>query len=156
MWQKIIDFFITFGVWAVFLHIPVHGLGHHIATWLQGGTTKIEYLGFWAEFAVIEGLSGGAFQLAYFSGGLIVALAAGLLWWRARKSPTLWDLDDEVTLACLGGLHLLYGLAEGVTLGATPQMVQQFNILAPIAMAVGFMVPLFLYIPRIARWLREA
>jgi len=155
--QKIIDLIITFGVWAIFAHIAIHGLGHALATELLGGEATVKYQGFWAEFVTPVGLSPGEYQIMAFSGGLFVALGMGLLWWRARKSPTLWDLDDELTLACLGGMHLLYGVAEGATLGVWGYrgiVPQSFMILAPIAMATGFLIPLFLYLPKIANWLK--
>jgi len=155
--NKILDLIITFVVWAAFISIPIHELGHHLATVLQGGTATIQYQGFWAGFTYTEGLSPGEYQIMAFSGGLFAALIMGLLWWRARTSPTWWDTDDLVVLACLGGMQMLYGLVEGATLGVWGYrgiVPQSFVILAPVAMAAGFLIPLFLYLPKIADWLK--
>jgi|GEM_PF-2895780 len=157
MINKILDFLITFGIWAVAIMIPVHELGHHLVTILQGGTATIQYQGFWAGLTYVEGLSPGEYQIMAFSGGLFAALIMGLLWWRARKSPTQWDLDDEVAMACFGGMQLLYGLAEGATLGVWGyfgMVPQSFMIAAPIAMAAGFLIPLFCYMFKIADWMK--
>lgn len=156
--QKILDFFITFTVWAFFAHIAIHSLGHALATELLGGTATVRFQGVFAEMVTPIGLSPAEYQIMAFSGGLFAALAMGLLWWRARASPTHWDLDDEVVLASFAGMHLLYGIVEGTTLGATGYMgvvPQSFMILAPLAMAVGFLTPLFLYIFKVADWLME-
>jgi len=153
MANKILDFFITFSVWLI-IAVAIHELGHHLATQLLGGDAYIVYQGFWAGLTYTEGLSPREYEIVAYSGGLFAALMMGLLWWRARTSPTLWDLDDEVILASFGGMQLLYGLVEGATLGAALRITQGYMIMMPIAMVAGFLIPLLLYLPQIASWLQ--
>lgn len=147
MLNKVLDLVITFAVWSTIM-VAIHALGHHIATWLQGGTATVTFFGIWADRTHIQGLSPSESQIVYFAGGLFTALVMGLLWWRARTSPGWVDLDDEGVLGILAAAQLGYGLAEGFTLGTSG-----FVVAGPLIIAI-FMFPVLIYYSlKWAKWL---
>lgn len=107
--QKIFDLIITFGVWILFLLIGVHEMGHALVANLY----KVPY-------AVTFGIGYGQLVASeygfwiYPAGGLLAAFISGLLWWRAKVSPTNWDMDDEAVLAVVAVSQV--GAAIGETI----------------------------------------
>lgn len=144
-YQKLLDLAITFIVWA-FVSLPIHEYGHWLGGQLTGVPLSIEYRG-------LEGYAisaDGQYNLfTYLGGGLFAAMAFALLWWRARASPTEWDLDDEFVLAIMGAGQIGMALAEGgAYLYGWP--IMKAEMIGGLVLALGASV---WYVRRIARWL---
>ena len=108
--QKLLDFGITCTIYCLF-GMLVHQWSHLCVAQLMGvqGYVRYEWM-FGGEFWATSWHPQG--WIILLSGGLGSAIVLGLLWWRARVSPTKWDLDDESMLALWGLTQLGQAIAE--------------------------------------------
>ena len=147
MIRKIVEFLTCFAIyWMIALNL--HEWGHFSINKLQGGDGYVKYPHF------IDGqhwiiTQGYPIWLERASGGLVVALVLGILWYWARRTPTSWDLDDEACFGIIGLIQLAYGLTEGFLYSDNAVL---WGIEAGVATVIGGGVGLWYYVPKLARW----
>lgn len=111
--QKLLDLVICFVVWFA-AQLAIHELFHDLALFTMGygGLSYIKYyFPLWTGTDYLPA-EAAALLLPWqewawsAAGGLGTALFAGAMWWRAMRSPTHWDLDDEAVTGVLAVWHL--------------------------------------------------
>lgn len=155
MKQKIIDLVIAAGVWF-FVVTAMHELCHYLAVTWQGGEAYLTMRGFWAGYAEFTGIPYHSHELVivYAAGGIGTAILLGLLWWRARMTPSLWDLNHEAVLGVLVAIQLGLGIGE-IALADPIRGGQMFAIMSPLLVAL-FAIPVMIYYAvQIGKWLRK-
>jgi len=146
--HKLIDLLVCFVVWFTVIPLAVHEFFHSLMNQILGGSGYV-YFNFIFSGYMVADVWGEPKWLVYWAGGIGTALVAGLLWWRAKVSPTKWDLDDEFVLAMVLGWQIGYSFSEIMLYywGWSAYWIGQF---IPF---IAIVIPIIIYLPKVLDWL---
>mgnify|MGYP001559379411 CR=1 FL=1 len=144
--HKWLDTILAIVVWQL-VSLPIHELGHEIGARLAGlpAGYATYNLSLWqGRHNLPRGTEASDFQTViwFAGGGVFTALLTGLLWWRARTTPTRWDLNHEMALAMVWVGEAAYAVGEATR--------WEYKGWLSLVATLGAMV---YYIPQVWRWL---
>ena len=144
---KIVEFLSCLVIYGL-IAFNLHEWGHYIVNRLGGGDGFITFPHFidGRHWIVIQGQP---VWLEQASGGLVVALVLGVLWYWAWRSPTHQDLNSEAALAFIALIQLVYGLTEGFLYTSNAVL---WEVEAFVATVIGGGLGLWYYLPKLDRW----
>jgi len=146
--HKAVDFLISLAVYYI-LAVFAHEAFHYIACKALGGDGYITFPGIIAGYFYPTVLPPHSWIVG-LAGGLGAGFLMLLLWWRARTTPTAWDLDEEFACALVGSTQIGYAIFEAFIF-AKPHIYA----LWPAGVVCAAMGVTFAYFGKIARWMRR-